>query len=120
MQVLRFADGREAVRLTVNENGSLALKSATDLHCSLFLLVKRSVADESGMAKSEPGSRFDWQVNGDTPAPQKRTKELALGSQEHRLSVPLDPTKDTPLEVALTDHITGWALVTKIQLQPRP
>jgi hypothetical protein len=37
---------------------------------------------------------------------------------ENSISFPLELSKISHWEVALTDRLTGWALVTAIQLQP--
>jgi len=120
VQVLRFSDGREAVRLTVNEKGTLVLKVTEGLRSSVLLLLKCSVADESGLAKRERESRFEWQVNGVKRLPLGKALDPALGSKDHRISLPLELSKSGKSEVALTDRISGWALVTIIQLQPLP
>jgi hypothetical protein len=118
VQVLMLSDGREAVRLMVNGKGSLELTMTEGLRCSLLLLIKRSVADESGVARSERDSRFEWQVNGVKQLPLGKAQDLAVGSKDHRISLPLELSKSDRQDVALTDRITGWALVTRIQLQP--
>jgi hypothetical protein len=120
VQVLKFSDGREAVRLAVNEKGGMMLMVARGVLCSQFLVVKSSVEDESGLGKSEPGARFSWQVNGEVQAALKQAVEPAAGNQDQSLNLPLDLSKCNELKVALADRITGWALVTKIQLQPMP
>jgi hypothetical protein len=118
MHVLKFADGREAVRLTLNENGSLVLKLAEGVRSSLFLVVKGSTADEPTMAQSKGDLRFGWQVNGVARASPKTQKNLDSEDQDYSISFPLELLKVSRWDVALTDRVTGWALVTSIQLQP--
>jgi hypothetical protein len=118
--VLKFADGREAVRLTIKEDGGVVLKVTAGVRARAVLMVKRSVSDDSGQTKSGPGPRFSWQVNGGASASKENSMDPILGNQDHRLGIPLELSKGNRTEIALTDRITGWALVTRIQLQPVP
>jgi len=120
VHVLRFADGREAVQLMVNENGSLILKLAEGVRSSLFLVVKGSLADEPDRAQSKGGLRFSWQMNGVARTSPKTSKNGFPEDQDYSMSLPLELFKVSRWEVALTDRLTGWALVTNIQLQPGP
>jgi hypothetical protein len=76
VHVLRFADGREAVQLTLNENGSLVLKLAEGVRSSLFLVVKGSSADEPDRARNKGDLRFGWQVNGVARTRPQTSKNL--------------------------------------------
>jgi len=118
VHVLRFADGREAVQLTLSENGSLVLKLAEGVRSSLFLVVKGSLADEPDMAQSKVDLRFGWQVNGVARTRPKTPRNLVSEDQDYSISLLLELLKVSRWKVALTDRVTGWALVTYIQLQP--
>jgi hypothetical protein len=118
LHVLRFADGREAVQLTLNENGSLVLKLAEGVRSTLFLVVKDSTSQEPDMAQSKRDLRFGWQVNGVARTSPTTLKNLGSEDQGWSISLSLEPSKVSRWEVALTDRVTGWALVTNIQLQP--
>ena len=119
-QVLLFSDGREAARLTVSEKGGLVLKVAKGVRSNLSLMIKRSMADESGLTKSDGSSRFGWQVNGVLLNSAQQTEKPAAVNRDERINVPLDLAKGGRIEVALADRVTSWALVTNIQLQPAP
>jgi hypothetical protein len=120
VHVLMFADGREAVQLKLNENGSLILKLAEGVHSSLFLVVKGSLTDEPDRAQSKGGLRFGWRVNGVARTSPKTSKSGFPEDRDYSISLPLELLKVARWDTALTDRLTGWALVTNIQLQPAP
>ena len=115
IEVLLFPDGREAVCLTVKENGRISLKLADDVRGSMKLGVVCVISDEAEVALDKRHlSRFGWQVNG----VRRTTDELKSADLEHCISFALEKSRGARLEVALADRITGWALVTHIQLRP--
>ncbi len=112
--VLVFPNGREAVRLTVTERGGLLLLLAEGMRGNLRLRVARMIVDESGPASVKRALRFGWQVNGVA----RKSEELKPEDRNHTINFPLEKSRTTRMEVALTDRLTGWALVTHIQLRP--
>jgi len=113
--VLVFPDGQEAVHLTVTETGGLLLKLAEGVRGSMRLGVARVISDEFGPELEKRATRFGWHVNGVA----RKREELKSEDRNHVISFPLEKSKTLRLDVALTDHLTGWALVTAIQLRPK-
>jgi len=114
VHVLSYPDGREAVRLTVNDAGELTLVLAEGVSGDLWLSVVRAVADEAGLAPAERDQRFSWQVKGRLPYDGN---QLASGRHRfHRLDFRLDSSTALSQEIALLDTVSGWQLVARLEL----
>ncbi len=111
LPVLRFADGREAVRLTADTEGSVTLTTAEGVRARLSLEVAFDGAERGG---GEHAGRLTWLVNGIPP--------LRTSLDDQRIFIPVVflGQGDAQLEVSLNDAESGWALVTSIQLQSAP
>jgi hypothetical protein len=111
VHVLRFSDGSEVVRITVNTDGGVSLKTADGIRGSFWLSVAQPENEKVGLAP-----RFGWRVNGVA----RKSEEPKSGEHDYRISFPLESRETKQMEVALADRVTGWALVAMIQLQPSP
>jgi hypothetical protein len=110
--VLLFPDGREAVRVTVQQDGAVSLKLAKGVRGSFWVSVTGAAADETGVDQYDRSPRFGWQVNKTT----WQTDRPKSPSRDYRISFPLKSLEAKKKEIALADRVTGWALVTRIQL----
>ena len=118
--VLVSGNGLEIVRLSVDQEGNVALKVLEGVRCSLWLSVLPAKTDESVSAPGERASRFGWLVNRVAFGTASRPGKPAPEPRDLRIAIPLELPKGLRIEAALSDRTSGWALVTKIQIQPVP
>jgi len=117
--VLSSPDGHEVVRLIVNQSGLVLLTVAEGVRCSLSLSVPWIGADEPNQKTEGETSRFAWFINGVEHASAQKHEQPAPENRNHHIDLPLKLSEGGRMNIALTDRITGWALVTSVQLQPK-
>lgn len=112
-------DGRELARITADDLGRLTLVAVAGVRAWSWIGIERPMADDSHSTATEWAGRLEWRVLSGAPAaPTWRRDDHWLKDRGHRLNFALSLGAGGPVNhtLALVDRVTGWAIVSDIEL----
>lgn len=112
-------DGHELARVTADQHGIVTLVAIAGVRGWPWIGIERPAADDARLTTTDWNTRLEWRVLSGAPAaPTWHRDDHWLNGHGHRLDLIPGVRASGPMThaLALLDRVTGWALVSEIEL----